>query len=158
MLKRIRKYCGKKPKNITDIKEEEKQKYKAYFTGKDGGFIIEKIARDLIQHCKLPEAEATELKKKFGCNHDDIMVRKETSTAEKIIKHFPNENIKSLNRKPDIWFKNHNLTIEVEEGNLENYDSDDKKEREEMFKKHNFKTFRRNPNDPNFDLFKFIGK
>ena len=86
------------------------------------------------------------------------MVRKETSTAEKIIKHFPNENIKSLNRKPDIWFKNHHLTIEVEEGNLENYDSDDKKEREEMFKKHNFKTFRCNPNDPNFDLFKFIGK
>ena len=65
MLKRIRKYCGKKPKNITDIKEEEKQKYKAYFTGKDGVFIIEKLARDLIEHCKLPKAEATELKKKI---------------------------------------------------------------------------------------------
>ena len=27
-----------------------------------------------------------------------------------------------------------------------------------MFKKHNFKTFRCNPNDPNFNLFKFVGK
>ena len=27
-----------------------------------------------------------------------------------------------------------------------------------MFKKHNFKIFRRNPNDPNFDLFKFLGE
>ena len=27
-----------------------------------------------------------------------------------------------------------------------------------MFKKHNFKIFRCNPNDPNFDLFKFVGE
>ena len=27
-----------------------------------------------------------------------------------------------------------------------------------MFKKHNFKTFWCNPNDPNFDLFKFLGE
>ena len=27
-----------------------------------------------------------------------------------------------------------------------------------MFKKHNFKIFRWNPNDPNFDLFKFVGE
>ena len=27
-----------------------------------------------------------------------------------------------------------------------------------MFKKHNFKIFRRNRNDPNFDLFKFLGE
>ena len=27
-----------------------------------------------------------------------------------------------------------------------------------MFKKHNFKIFRCNPNDPNFDLSKFLGK
>ena len=27
-----------------------------------------------------------------------------------------------------------------------------------MFKKHNFKIFRCNPNDPNFDLFKFLGE
>ena len=59
-------------------------------------------------------------------------------------------NKKFNNRKPDIWFKNHNLIIEVDEGNHENYDSDDEKEREDMFKKHNFKTIRCNPNDPNF--------
>ena len=90
------------------------------------------------------------------------MVREETSITEKIIKLFPKENImlnkKFNNRKPDIWFKNHNLIIEVDEGNHENYDSDDEKEREDMFKKHNFKIFWCNPNDPNFDLFKFLGK
>ena len=67
-------------------------------------------------------------------------------------------NKKLNNRKPDIWFKNQNLTIEVDEGNHENYDSDDEKERADMFKKHNFKIFCGNPNDPNFDLFKFVGK
>ena len=47
------------------------------------------------------------------------MVREETSMAEKIIKLFPSENIalnkKFNNKKPDIWFKNHNFTIEVDE-------------------------------------------
>ena len=156
-LKRIRKYCGKKTKDIT---EEEKQKYKAFFEGETGIFIIENLTRDIIERCKLPEA--IELRKKLGYNHNDIMVREETSIAEKIIKLFPNENIvlnkKFNNRKPDIWFKNHNLIIEVDEGNHENYDSDDEKEREDMFKKHNFKIFRCNPNDPNFDLFKFLGE
>ena len=52
-LKRIRKYCGKKTKDIT---EEEKQKYKAFFEGETGIFIIEKFARDIIERCKLPEA------------------------------------------------------------------------------------------------------
>ena len=27
-----------------------------------------------------------------------------------------------------------------------------------MFKMHNFKVFRCNPNDPNFDIFKFLGE
>ena len=44
-LKRIRKYCGKKTKDIT---EEEKQKYKAFFEGETGIFIIEKLARDIL--------------------------------------------------------------------------------------------------------------
>ena len=52
-LKRIRKYCGKKTKDIT---EEEKQKYKAFFEGETGIFIIEKLARDIIERCKLREA------------------------------------------------------------------------------------------------------
>ena len=137
-LKRIRKYCGKKTK---DIIKEEKEKYKAFFEGEKGIFIIEKLTRDIIERCKLPEA--IELRKKLGYNHDDIMVGEETSIAEKIIKLLPNENIllnkKFNNRKSDIWFKNHNLIIEVDEGNHENYDSDDEKEREDMFKKHNFK-------------------
>ena len=90
------------------------------------------------------------------------MVQEETSKVEKIIKLFPDENIvlsKNFNgRKPDIWFKNRNLIIEVDEGNHEYYDSDDEKEREEMFEKHNFKIFRYNPNDPVFDVNKFLGK
>ena len=90
------------------------------------------------------------------------MIREETSIAEKMIKLFPHENIvlnkKFNNRKPDIWFKNYNFIIEVDEGNHENNDSDDNKERENMFKKNSFKIFRCNPNDPNFDLFKFLAE
>ena len=162
VLKRTRKYCGKKTKKKNT--EKEKQKYSiAYFKGEVGVFITEKLARDIIERCKLPEA--IELGKKLGYNHNNIIVWEETSTAEKnkkIIKLFPNENIvlnkKSNNRKPDVWFKNHNLIIEVDEGNHENYDSDNEKERGDMFKKHNFKIFWCNPNDPNFDLFKFVDK
>ena len=43
-LKRIKKYYGEKTKNIM---EKEKQKYKAYFKGETGVFIIE------IELCKL---------------------------------------------------------------------------------------------------------
>ena len=140
-LKRIKKYYGKKTKNIT---EKEKQKYKAYFKDETGIFIIEKLTRDIVERCRLPEA--IELRKKLGYNHNDIMICEETSIAEKIIKLFPKENIvlnkKFNNRKPDIWFKNHNLIIEVDEGNHESYDSGDEKEREDMFKNHNFKNFR----------------
>ena len=143
-----------------DITEEQKDTYKAFFKGEAGIFIIEKLTCDIIERCKLPEA--IELRKKLGYNHDDIMIQEETLIAEKIIKLSPQENIKLNNKfnngKPDIWFKDYNIIIEVDEGNHENYDSDDEKEREDMFKKHNFKIFRCNPNDPNFDLFKFLGE
>ena len=47
------------------------------------------------------------------------MVPEETLIAEKIIKISPHGNIwlnkKFNNRKPDIWFKNHNLFIDVDE-------------------------------------------
>ena len=48
--------------------------------------------------------------------------------------------------------------IEVDEGNHENYDSDDEKERADMFKNHEFKIFRCNPNNPKFDIFRFLGE
>ena len=119
-------------KNIT---EEEKQKYKAFFEGKTGIFIIEKLARDIIERSKLPEA--IEFRTKLGYNHDDIIVREETSIAEKIKKKFPHEDIalnkKFNNRKPDIWFINHNFIIEFDEGNHQNYDSNDEKKKK---KKH----------------------
>ena len=67
-------------------------------------------------------------------------------------------NKKCNNSKPDIWFKNHNLTTEADEGTHKNYDIDDEKEREDMFKRHNFNAFRCNLNAPNFDLFKLVGK
>ena len=57
-------------------------------------FITEKLTRDIIECCKLPQA--IELRKKLGYNHNDIMVREETSIAEKIIKLFPHENIVNL--------------------------------------------------------------
>ena len=85
------------------------------------------------------------------------MIREETSIAEKIIKLSSKETIelnkKFNNRKPDTWFEDHNTIIEVDEGNHENYDSDDEKEREDMFKKHDFKISR-----CNFDLFKVLGE
>ena len=59
ILERIRKYYGKKTKNIT---EEEKEKYKPFFEGEAGIFIIEKRTRDIIEHCKLPKT--IELRKK----------------------------------------------------------------------------------------------
>ena len=122
--------------------------------------LFEQLTRDIIECCKLPKTK--ELRKKLGYNHNDIMVWEEASIAEKIIKLFPNENIalnkKFNNRKPDIWFKNHNFITEVDEGNHENYDWDDEKEWEDMFKKPNFKIFWCNPNDPNFNLFKFLGE
>ena len=68
-LKRIRKYCGKKTKEIT---EEEKEKYKSFLEGESGIFIIEKLTRDIIERCKLPET--IELRKKSGYNHNDIMI------------------------------------------------------------------------------------
>ena len=77
-LKRIKKYYGKKAKDIT---KEKKEKYKVFFEGKTGIFIIKKLTRDLIEHCKLPEA--TELRKKLGYNLDDTMIREEISIAEK---------------------------------------------------------------------------
>ena len=123
-LKRIRKYCGKKTKDIT---EEEKQKYKAFFEGETGIFIIQKLARDIIERCKLPEAiefKNSRKNKKKNFPHKDIVLNK-----------------KFNNRKPDIWFKNHNLIIEVDEGNHENYDSDGAKEKENTFKKNSFKIF-----------------
>ena len=129
-LRRIKKYCGNKIKYIT----EKEKKYKAFFKDKDGIFIIEKLTHDIIECCKL--SKAIELRKKLGYNHDDIMVREETSIAEKIIKLFPHKNLvlnkKFNNRKPDVWFKNYNFIIEVDEGNHENYDSDDQKERKDV--------------------------
>ena len=83
----LKSIMAKKPKNIS---EEEKQKHKAYFEGKKGVFIIEKLTRDVIERCKLPEA--IELRKKFGHNHDNVMVCEEMSIAEKILKLFPDEN------------------------------------------------------------------
>ena len=125
------------------LQKKKKEHTKHILKVKKGVFIIEKLTRDIIERCKLPEA--IELRKRLGYSHDDIMVREKTSIAEKIIKLFPNENLvlnkKFDNRKPDIWFKIHNLTIEAEEGNQGNYDSDDEKEIEDMFKRHNFKTF-----------------
>ena len=81
VLKKIKKYCGKKTNNIT---EEEKEKYKAYFEGEANIFIVGNFTCDIIECCKL--SEAIELRKKLGYNHNDRMVQEETSIAEKIIK------------------------------------------------------------------------
>ena len=128
------------------ITEKGKREYRTFLEGIEGAFIIGKNALDVIERCKLPIA--IKFRKKLGYNHNDIMVREQ--------KLFPHENIalnkKFNNGKPNIWFKHHDTTVEVNEGNHENYDTDDEKEKKEMFKRHNFDTFECNPNDPNFDL------
>ena len=86
-LRRIKKYCGKKIKDIT----EKEKKNKEFFKNKDSIFIIEEHIHDIIECCKLPKA--IELRKKLGYNHEDIMLCEETSIAEKIITLFPHENI-----------------------------------------------------------------
>ena len=62
------------------------------------------------------------------------MVREEQSMASKIIKLFPSEEIllnkKVKGRKPDIWFVDHNVIIEIDEGDHVRYDNGDEKERE----------------------------
>ena len=102
--------------------QKKQEKYKAFSKGKDGIFIIEKLTRDIIESCKLPKV--IELRKEIGYNHNDIIVSEKTSIAEKIMKLFPKENImlnkKFNNRKPDIWFKDNIIIIEVDEGNHEN--------------------------------------
>ena len=68
------------------------------------------------------------------------MVHEEISMAGKIMKLFPDENIvlnkKFYGRKPDIWFIDFHFTVEVDEGNHKNYNTEDEKEREDMFKRH----------------------
>ena len=44
VLRRIKKYYGRKIKNIS---EEEKQKYIAYFEGEKDVFVIQKLTRDI---------------------------------------------------------------------------------------------------------------
>ena len=68
-------------KKIKDITEKE-NKNKVFFRDKDGIFIIEKLTCDRIDRCKLPKA--TELRKKLGYNHNNIIICEETSIAEKI--------------------------------------------------------------------------
>ena len=50
-------------------------------------------------------------------------------------------NKKINDRKSNIWFKDHNIVVEIDEANHENYDSDDEVEREHMFKRHDFEIF-----------------
>ena len=64
--------------------KEEKQKYKAFFKAETGIFIIEKLTRNIIECCKLPEP--IELRKNL------IDSRKQQKIVEKI-KLFPEENI-----------------------------------------------------------------
>ena len=112
VLKRIRKYCSKKKQ-----KTQKKKKYKTFFEGEKCVFIIKRLTCDVMENCKLPEA--IDFRKKMGYNHNDIMVHEEASTAEKLVKFFPDENIvlnkKFNDMKPDIWFKNRDTIVEIDE-------------------------------------------
>ena len=47
-----------------------------------------------------------------------------------------------------IFVTSKNFTVEVDEGNHEDYDTEDEEERKEMFNKHNMDNFHCNPNHP----------
>ena len=84
--------------------QKKKKKYKAALQGEEGVFIIEKLARDITERCKLPKA--IEFRKKIGFNHDEMMIWEETSIAEKLIKLFYNESIvinKIFNNRNQIF-------------------------------------------------------
>ena len=49
--------------------KEEKQKYKAFFKGETGIFIIEKLTRNITECCKLPES--IEFRKSLEYNHNE---------------------------------------------------------------------------------------
>ena len=49
---------------VKNITEKEKEKYKSFFEGEAGIFIIEKLTCDIIELCKIPNA--IELRKKLG--------------------------------------------------------------------------------------------
>ena len=98
-----------------------------------------------------------ELRKRLGYNHDDIIFWEETSIAEKIIKLFRNENI-VLNKKFNnqiFGLKIIRLLLRLMKEIMKNRWW---KRKRRMFKKHNFKIFWFNTNDPNFDRFKFLGE
>ena len=67
---------------------------------------------------------------------------KRRQQLKKYLKFFPDENLvlnKIFNgRSPDILFKDYDCTVEVDVRNHENYDLDDEKEREGMFKRITF--------------------
>ena len=94
---------AKKTKNIT---EKEKQKYKAYFEGKTGIFIIKKLTRDIIECCKLPEA--IELKHEMKNTQSKIKlikVGKQPTTmycfgCKGYTQHFRPEKVKMTNKVP----------------------------------------------------------
>ena len=52
-----------KKKKKKKVSAEEKEKYNASFEGQENVFIIEKLARDVIEGCKLPEANKPRKKK-----------------------------------------------------------------------------------------------
>lgn len=64
VLKRMKKYCGKKTQS------------KTFFESEKDAFIVEKPAPDVIENCKLPEA--IDLRKKLEYNHDNTMVCEKT--------------------------------------------------------------------------------
>ena len=92
--------CLRKSENTAAKKQKHygrrKRKMQSTFWRWRSVFIIEKLARDVTERCKLPEG--IEFRKKLGYNHNDIMVREETSIAEKIKKLFPHKDI-VLNKK-----------------------------------------------------------
>ena len=107
--------------------------------------------------------KAVEFRAKFKINQHDLILTKEQSIGSKIVKAFPNEEIKEdffvLNEKIDFYFPRHKLALEVDElGHLDRNEEDEMR-RQKKLEEHLKCTFLKiNPDKENFDIFLELGK
>ena len=107
--------------------------------------------------------KTAEFRAKFQINHHDPKLTKAQSIGSKIVKAFPNENIKEqfsvLNEKIDFYFPRYKLAIEVDElGHLDRNEEDEIKRQKKLEEHLKCTVFRINPDKKTFVIFPEFGK
>ena len=91
-------------------------------------FLKEELVVTIMMDTKT--TEAVKFRAKFKTNQHDPILTKEQSIGSKIVKAFPNENIKEqflvLNEKDGFYFPRHKLAIKVDGlGHLDKNEEDE---------------------------------